>query len=130
MGQPKIVTAFKANELCYNGLLLHRNRYLYSSRSGQIWRSEYPSDCPDIVQGFSPLGLIAVWNLSPDKNNYWAKNIAARKSLVSPQEFKTVGMVYVIYKGKHYWQHKDNLYRIKWTRASHAELAMAFNFSE
>jgi|694.fasta_scaffold36874_2 hypothetical protein len=129
MSQPKTVAEFKRDELCYNGLLPFRGKYLYSSRSGQLWRSEFPPDCPNVIQGLPWESLIAVWNLSPNKDRYSPKNLAARESSRLPQEFKGKGMVYVIYKGKHYWQHKDDLYRIKWTRASRTEYLMARNFS-
>ncbi len=129
MSQPKLITTLVGHKLCYNGLLPRRNEYLYSYRSGQLWRSEFPPDCPDLIQGMPWERVIAVWNLSPDKNNYWPKNLAARESAIPPQSFKDNGMVYVIYKGKHYWQHKDGLYRVKWTRASRAEYLMVQNFS-
>jgi hypothetical protein len=84
MGQPKTITQFKLDELCYNGLLPRRGKYLYSYRSGQLWRSEFPPDCPDMIQGLPLDGLVAVWNLSPNKDRYSPKNLAARESSRSP----------------------------------------------
>lgn len=43
---------------CYSGLLTIQDKYLYSSRSGQIWRAKIPDDFPPYVYGNFPVAPV------------------------------------------------------------------------
>jgi|688.fasta_scaffold36874_3 hypothetical protein len=132
---------FKKKYPCYNGLLSRHGKYLYSSRSGQIWKTDVPEDVNSYF-GDPDTDTAGVWYLSQDRATLTAKNNAAIMSnkyanmptvcsiakAFENRTNKTCTML-VVYNNKYYWLYKEILYEVKWIRSTATEYLMLKNFS-
>jgi hypothetical protein len=132
---------FKKKYPCYNGLLSRHGKYLYSSRSGQIWKTDVPEDV-NLYFGDPDTDTAGVWSLSRDRATLTAKNNAAIMSnkytnmptvCCIAKAFESginkTCMMLVVYNNKYYWLYKEILYEIKWIRSTATEYLMLKNFS-
>jgi hypothetical protein len=116
---------------CYNGLLYRHGKYLYSSRSGQIWKTKLPEVAS--LCGSSIGRKVSVFCLSRDKSELTIK-LGDPQHRVEPLQAREYHisaeiLMYTIHNNKHYWLYKEMLHEVKWVRSSVTEYLIVSNFS-
>jgi len=129
----KVLDIRRHKKQCYRGFVSASSGYLYSSRSGQLWKCKIPGYNNNSLVVFAEvghkdyrncLGKIIWMKYDSRGKKFWTRDPSGSLITYDDPGFDREGYAFAIKHNKQYVLWRGNEYRVVWTRASWYEIVL------